>query len=269
LPAYGRTLLLVVTGTLLSLGFLVETVIAFAERTPLSFGFWSWMAAGETAAWRLKWIAIPVMFAVLWIGRRVYRSMLRTPERFAGLAMARRGLLASAIVALLFVTLIGVTVPARLRQRKDGIDAAQKAWGYTYHRALLQYQAKYRALPNEPKDLLRLPDPDGSIAAAVADIEPSWYRPTSSTIADNVQPKSRRPQSGAVLVKTSGTAVADDALLPDLSLTNYELRLPGPDNVQGNEDDLIMRDGVAMTVNEALEKGVVKPAAATAKSRKP
>jgi hypothetical protein len=262
LPAYGRTLLLVVTGTLVSLGFLVQTIIAFAERTPQSFGFWSWMAAGETAAWRIKWIAIPVMFVLLWIGRRVYRSMLRTPERFAGLAMARRGLLASAIVALLFVTMIGVTVPARLRQRQDGIRAGLLARGYTYHRAVLDYQAKYGVLPTEPKDLMRLPDPDGSIAAAIADIEPSWYQKKFSTIVENGGNKRTKP--GFVIKTSSITSV--DAPAPDLSATNYELRLPGEDKVINNDDDLIVRDGVILTVAQSLEK--IKPAATTARAVK-
>ena len=261
LPAYGRTLLLVVTGTLLSLGFLVETIIAFAERTPLQFGFWSWMAAGETAAWRIKWFAIPVMFVVLWIGRRVYRSMLRTPERFAGLALARRGLLASAIVALLFVTLIAVTVPARLRQRQDGIRAGMLARGYTYHRALLDYQAKYGVLPTEPKDLMRLPDPDGSIAAAIADIEPSWYTPTSHIVDAGPKP---RKQAGFVIKTNAITSV--DAPAPDLSATNYELRLPGEDKIINNDDDMIVRDGVILTVAESQEKP--KPAATTARAVK-
>ena len=261
LPAYGRTLLLVVTGTLVSLGFLVQTIIAFAERTPWSFGFWSWMAAGETAAWRIKWIAIPVMFVLLWIGRAVYRSMLRTPERFAGLVMARRGLLASAIVALLFVTMIGVTVPARLRQRQDGIRAGMLARGYTYHLAVLDYQAKYGVLPTEPKDLMRLPDPDGSIAAAIADIEPSWYQTTSYRV--EAGPK-HRTQAGFVIKTNSITSV--DAPAPDLSATNYDLRLPGEDKVFGNDDDLVVRDGVILTVAQSQENR--KPAATTARAVK-
>jgi hypothetical protein len=261
LPAYGRTLLLVVTGTLLSLGFLVETFIAFFESTPRSFGFWSWMAAGETAAWRIKWFAIPVMFVVLWIGRRVYRSMLRTPERFAGLALARRGLLASAIVALLFVTLIALTVPARLRQRQDGIRAGVNARLYTYHRAVLDYQAKYGVLPNEPKDLLRLPDPDGSIAAAIIDIEPTWYQKKFSTIVER-----GNPRKSVSVIKTS-LPTNIDAPAPDLSATNYELRLPGDDKIFNNDDDLIIKDGVILTVAESQENKV-KPAATTARAVK-
>jgi hypothetical protein len=201
------------------------------------------------------------MFVVLWIGRRVYRSMLRTPERFAGLALARRGLLASAIVALLFVTLIAVTVPARLRQRQEGIRAGLLARAYTYNRAVLEYQAKYGVLPTEPKDLLRLPDPDGSIASAIADIKPAWYQTTSFRVENS----RGRTKSVSVIKTSSITAI--DAPAPDLSATNYELRLPGEDKVFYNDDDLIVRDGVILTVAESQEK--IKPAATTARAVKP
>jgi len=187
---------------------------------------------------------------------------LRTPERFAGLALARRGLLASAIVALLFVTLIAVTVPERLRQRQEGIRAGMLARGYTYNRAVLDYQAKYGGLPNEPKDLLRLPDPDGSIAAAIADIEPSWYQTTSTRVEAGPKP---RKQAGFVIKTNNITSV--DTPAPDLSATNYELRLPGEDKIFNNEDDIIVKDGVILTVAESQEK--VKPAATTARAVKP
>ena len=266
LPAYGRPLLLVATGILMSLGFLAETIIALAERSPLSFGLWSWVAAGETAAWRLKWIAVPVMFVVLWSGRRIYQSMMLTPERFVGLAIARRGLLVSALVSLTFVTLIGVTVPARLRQRQMSIDAAQLARAHTFDRAVLEYQALYKTNPSEQNDLRSLPDPDGSIAAALENLDPSWYHP-SSTVAE-LPTKPRRVRSGAALITVSASTT--DEAPGALSFTSYELRLPGADKIYGTDDDLIVRDGVTMTVNEARERGTVKPAAATAiRSRKP
>lgn len=253
-------------GMVMFLVFMVETIVALAQRTPFSFGFWSWVSAGETAAWRLKWIAFPVLFVVLWIGRRIYQSMMQTPERFVGLKMARRGLLASAVMALLFVTLIGVTVPARLRHRQWGIESELLVRARTYVRATIEYEALYGKLPNEKKDLYRLPDPDGSIAAALADIDPTWYR-TTSTIASDIPRPSRRSRTGAALVKASATTSSDDSLPGDLSSTNYELRLPGEDKVYGNDDDLIVRDGVIMSVTEAKEKA--QPAGATARSRKP
>ena len=57
LPSYGRALILVVSGSLLVLIFLSQTIIAMIQRSTDSLGkiyqFWTWIAAGETAAWRL------------------------------------------------------------------------------------------------------------------------------------------------------------------------------------------------------------------------
>ena len=93
--------MLAVSGSLVVLVFVVQTLIAFFQRSPDSFGFWNWVAAGETAAWRLKWISIPVLIATFWFGRKLYRSILLQPERFCGVKYARNGLVASATVVLL------------------------------------------------------------------------------------------------------------------------------------------------------------------------
>jgi hypothetical protein len=193
--------------------------------------------------------------------------MMKTPERFVGLAMARRGLFASALVALTFVTLIAVTVPARLRQRQMAVDAGFKAQGYTIDRGVLQYQAKFKTFPTELKDLKKLPDEDGSIAAALEnldlDSDHPWFRP-SSTVAE-IPREPRRVHSGAALLKVSASTTTDDA--PGaVSFTSYELRLPGPDKIYGTDDDLIVRDGAIMSVADAKE--TTKPAAATARARK-
>ena len=84
LPSYGRSLLLAAGGSLVVLVFVVQTVAAFVQHYSGSFGFWNWVAAGETAAWRLKWLSIPVLFATFWLGRKLYRSILAQPARFCG-----------------------------------------------------------------------------------------------------------------------------------------------------------------------------------------
>ena len=115
LPSYGRSLILVVSGSLLVLVFLIQTILAMVQRASDSisrvFQLWSWIAAGETAAWRLKWISFPVMFVTLWFGVKIYRSIKLQPERFCGLKYARRGLMASAMVAILIATLIESQFP--------------------------------------------------------------------------------------------------------------------------------------------------------------
>jgi hypothetical protein len=256
LPSYARSLLLVATATLMVLVFLVQTIIAAAQRAPLSFGFRSWLAAAETASWRLKWVALPVTIIVLWASRKVYRSMLQSPARFCGLRCARTGLVASALVPLMMAILIGVTVPERLRQRQRGIEAGSYAEGYTFARAQFEYQIKYRTFPTDPKnDLKRLPDPDGSIAAFLKSHDFADYKTKGADVAA-LPKRKQRTLSGAVIRNASVINETDDTLAEGLSFTNYEYRLPGPDKLMGTDDDLIVRDGVITKASETARRTV-------------
>jgi len=242
LPYYGRSLLLAVIGTLMVLVFLTQTIMALMQKAPVSLGLWSFVAAGETAAWRLKWIAIPITLLVLWAGRRIYSSMLTAPGKFCGLGYARTGLWAAAMVPVLIALLIGVTVPERLRQRQRGIEAGFHAQGYAIDRALLEYRLQFGTLPTDLKDLSRLADKDGSIASALASVDITGYKVT----ADVAALPTKKPQQlrGAVIMNASINNATDDSPQEGLSFTNYELPMAGEDKIMGTEDDFLVRDGV-------------------------
>lgn len=268
LPSYGRSLVLSVMGSLLVLVFATQTFVALTQFSArgaksnlaflsmIPFDPLSWLAAGETAAWHLKWVAIPVAIFVLWFGRKLYRSVAASPDRFCGLRYARRGLFASAAVPLLILVLIGITVPERLRHRQWGIEAGHYAVGYTFDRAFFQYRQQFGKIPNDLSDLRQVPDPDGSIAAALNSLDPLTYSTVYKPWADVAALPKQKPRTlrGAVIRNASLNTAADDSLSDSLgeglSFTNYELRLPGPDNVSGTEDDLIVRDGVITKASE-------------------
>jgi len=261
LPSYGRALALAVTGSLVALIFVVQIVIAFVQKWSGSFGFWSWIAAGETAAWRLKWIAIPSLFVILWFGRKLHRSILSQPEKFCGLKYARRGLVSSATVAMLIALLIGITVPARLEHRRWAQEAAMRAQGYAIERALYEYQITYKTYPASLKDLQqRISDPDGTLAAALADIDPLTYHPTSA-VAANEPVKSRR---GVDIRKASFSSATDDTPSGGFSFTNYSLRLPGDDKILGTDDDWIVWDGMVTKASDIAKGGVGSSVSASA-----
>ena len=256
LPSYGRALVLAVSGSLVVLIFVTQTLVAFFQRSADGYGFWSWVAAGETAAWRLKWVSIPLLFAILWLGRKLYRSILLQPIRFCGLKYARRGLLASSVVTLLIALLIGITVPARMEQRRLSKEAAIRAQGYAIELALTQYRIKYKTYPDDLKTLLdRIPDPDGTLAAAVLSLHPLAYKP-SVDVATNATEKRARPQRGSVIRNAGFSTDTDDTPSGGLSFTNYALVLPGEDKITGNEDDWIIRDGMIMKQSEIANGGV-------------
>lgn len=246
----------------MSLMFLGQTFVALTERSSrgakstlafmsmVPFDFWSWMAAAETAAWRLKWIMLPVTVLIAFAGRKLYRSIVAAPDSFCGARYARAGLLASATVPLLMLVLIGVTVPERLRQRQDGIQAGFNAQGYRIDRALTEYREEFGTLPSELKDLSRLSDSDGTLAAALQNLDTSVYK-ASAEVAASQKP---RPLRGAV-IRNAALTVTDDIPNEALTFTNYVLPLPGADKVLGTDDDLIVRDGVITRASDAPRRG--------------
>jgi type II secretory pathway pseudopilin PulG len=221
--------------------FLVATIVALFERAPVSFGFWSIMGAAETAAWRLKWIAIPATIIALWTGALICRSIRRNPKRFMWSRVAHSGLWAVILVAVMIATLIGITVPERLQQRALREEAAIYAQGYTIQRALLDYRARYGTLPATLDELRRLPDADNSIATALVGVEGTAYSPGADLAA--LPNKKSRALRGSAL-RNASLRSTDDSTEGGLSFTKYEMRLPGPDNKLGTEDDWTMRDGV-------------------------
>ena len=255
LPSYGRSLVLAISGSLVVLVFLVQTIIAFVQGYSGSFGFWTWVAAGETAAWRLKWVSIPVLFATIWLGRKLYRSILLQPAKFCGVRQARRGLVACATVLMLIALLIGVTVPARLRHRQLAKEAASLARGFAIDRALTEYRIKYKTLPADLADLQELPDPDGTLAEALEGLDPTAYRPRSADVAVVTTEKSRGLR-GAVIRNASLSSDIDDTPPGGVSFTNYVLRLPGEDKIMGTHDDWIARDGMVMKLSEVAKGSV-------------
>jgi hypothetical protein len=259
LPFFGRSLLLTVIGSLMVIAFVTQTIIALVQKAPASISFWSVVAAAETAAWRLKWVAIPVTILALWGGRKIYRSMLDEPGRFCGLRYARSGLLASVIVPALIAVLIGVTVPDRLRQRQDRLDAEANAPGLTMGRAFYEYQLQFGTLPAVAKDLTRLPDKDGSIAAALQKIDVNGYKATADLAA--LPTKKPRPLRGAVIMNASLNGSTDDLSSEAISFTNYELPLAGADKLFGTEDDMILIDGVISKASEVVRRNAAAKAA--------
>lgn len=255
LPSYGRALFVGVTGATMLLVLLGFTISALLQNGPVSTSFWSLTAAAETAAWRLKWFALPVSIIALWAGTRMNRSIKAAPLRFAGKRMSHAGLLTAAIVTLAFATLIGVTLPERWRQHRDSVESGIQSRAYTFQRAQLEYQQRYGTFPGDLNDLKsRLPDPDGSIAAALAEIDAAGYTPTTE-VAVKAKPGAIRST-----VFRNVSQVTDESVAQPVSFTNYKLRLAGEDKILGNEDDWIMRDGVIIKVSEDVESSATTSA---------
>ena len=224
--------------------FIAMLVAVLIELKPGNLGFGIFLTAGEVAAWRAKWAALPISVGSLWMGARIIRSIKLNPARFIGLRAARLGLIAVAMVTALIATLIGITVPERLRQRQYSIEAAIYARGYTLHRAILEYRELHGTFPTDSEKYIEalhsLPDPDGSIADALRFVDPNGYQASAQLAAASTKVKPL-VQRGVALRNVSATNNPEPA---GVSFTTYTLRLPSEHRLFGSDDDYVLENGV-------------------------
>ena len=259
LPSYGRAVIVSAGGVAMFGVFLASVIGALIEFKGFPPSFGSIINAGEVAAWRLKWVTLPVAMIVLWGGARIIRSIKANPAGFIGLRAARVGFAASALVTVMIATLIGITIPVRLERRQWAIDAATYARGYTLARAQLEYRDLNGTLPSQDelvKELSTLPDPDGSIAEALRNLDVSGYEARSTVIAAaSTKSKSLVPRGSAI--RYAATA-ADPATDRGVSFTSYKWRLPGEDKILNTDDDVILQDGLITKVSEPSSSSSTK-----------
>lgn len=250
LASYGRAAIALAGGVVMSAGLLVATVAALVENNGVWLGLSNIFTAGEVAAWRLKWVALPVAIAILWSGARLTRSIKNDPGRFIGLRAARAGFVAAIVATAMIASLIGITVPERLRRREWSIEAGNYARGYTLARALLEYRDLNGTVPTQDvlvKELSTLPDPDGSIAEALRNLDASGYQVSTVLAAASTKAGSLVPRGSAIRYAATSANPATDR---GVSFTSYEWRLPGADKIPNNDDDVVLRDGLILKVSE-------------------
>jgi len=233
----------------MAVGVLIAIVAALVENKGAWLRLSNILTAGEVAAWRLKWLAFPVAISVLWSVARLIRSIKNDQVRFTGLRAARVGFVAAIVATAMIASLIGITVPERLRRREWSNEAAVNARAYTIARAQLEYKDLKGTLPSSEdliKELSTLPDPDGAIAEALRDLDVSGYEPGTVLAAASTKSKSLVPRGSAI----RKAATADPASDRGLSFTSYKLRLPGEDKILNTDDDVILQDGLIMRVSD-------------------
>jgi hypothetical protein len=266
LPSYGPAFAVCVAGLLLLAALVTAMVGALLDAEEFSLAPKALVRAAETAAWRLKWSALPAGFALSALGAWLSARMRRDATRFVGHRHARAGLALTFAVALLLAALIGVTVPERLRMRELARRAAENAVLYETDLALARYRKRFGTYPASLSDLRRLEDPDGSMARLLAVVAPGEYKPETdlaSLSAGRVKARGRRRMS-ALEGRVAG---ADDIPDAGITLTNYELALPGRDQILGTDDDLHIRDGLILDATRPDAKiGAATPTPARARA---
>jgi len=259
LPAYGHALAVCAAGLVLLAATLGATVGSLFQFEELALDAKTLLRAAETAAWRLKWTALPGGVVLMVLCEWLYARMRRAPARFVGHTHARAGLATVATVTVVLAVLIGVTVPERLRMRELGRRSAENALLYETDLALARYRKRFGTYPAALTDLRRLEDPDGSVARLLAVIAPGEYKPETdlASLSAGRASKSRRGRRVSALPARAAADTTDAGI----ALTNYGLTLPGRDRLLGTADDLHIRDG--RIHEEAPGATFVKAVAAT------
>ena len=251
LPSFGRASFAFASGVAMLGAFIVLLIAVLIENKSTWPRFWTIITAGEIAAWRVKWAALPIVVAVLLVSAKIARSVKQNPSRYIGLRAARIGFASAALVMLLIGTLIGITVPVRLERRQWGIEAAIYARGYTLHRALLEYRELHGTYPTDPdkyaEALRTLPDPDGSIAEALRYADPNGYQATTQLAAASTKTKPIVAR-GIALRNITPTTTTEPT---GVSFTSYQLSLPSEHRLFASDDDFVLRDGVVMKASDA------------------
>lgn len=260
LPAYGHAFAVSAAGLLLTLALAAAFVAALVERESLSFTPSALLRAAETAAWRLRWSALPIAFTLTFICARLYARMRRDTTRHTGRGYARAGLALTVVVAIALSALVGVTIPERLRMRELARRAAGNAQLYAADLALARYRRRFGTYPATLEDLRRLEDTDGSIAQLLAVAGAGEYKPqTDIASLSTSRAKARGRRRGSALQR--GRASADDLPGAGIVLTDYALALPGRDKILGTEDDIHIRDGVIVATPRPAASPTRTPAA--------
>jgi hypothetical protein len=262
LPSYGHALAVCAAGFVLLSAFVGAAVAAVLRRETLSLDASSLLRAAETAAWELKWTALPASLLLSLACRKLYARMRREPARFVGHGHALAGLSLTVAVAVALTTFVAVTVPERLRVRGLARRAADNALLYETDIALGRYRRQFGTYPATISDLRRLEDPDGSVARLLAVLAAGEYRPeTDIASLTTGRAAARSKRRGAAL--RSRASNADDLPGESIVLTNYELALPGGDRLLGTDDDLHIRDGLILEAPRPTAKTASTPQGAT------
>jgi len=243
LPGYGRALASLGAGLALAVAALAAFFGALLRRETFSLAPSALLRAGETAAWELKWTALPLALVCACACARACRRIRLEPARFTGLRLARAGAATTIAVGLLLAALVGVTIPERLRRREIARRAAENALLYASDQALARYRARFGSYPAHASDLKRIDDPTCELAAVVALLEAGEYKPETDLASLSTGRGKARGRRTTALVRARGAKNADDSMDAGLVLTNYELVLPGRDRLLGTADDLRLRDG--------------------------
>ena len=164
-----------------------------------------------------KWMAVAAL-VVLWSSWRAMKLARREPEWYGGYKTAAATLSVTLVASLALATYGVAHIPKALENYRIKQHAATQASMHHIASQLEEYKLKKGAYPNEQlfKELVA-----GSVTTDYWD--------------------------GSIKYQSRPDPIAETSISLISIGTSYELRSAGPDGIAGNDDDIIMRDGIFFT----------------------
>ncbi|MCS6803714.1 MAG: hypothetical protein RMM98_00885 [Acidobacteriota bacterium] len=173
---------------------------------------------------------LPVMLLAAYLAWKGLRLATTRPNEFGGRRLARAGLGLSLAACLINASIFAARIPDLLENRRIKQRMYTEAMMYKLTNAITLYRQQYGSYPTSLIDLQEM-DPEIRIVLDYWE-NPLDYQPLSAVVASSAVP---------------------------LPFDHYLLRSRGPDGIAGTADDIIMRDGVIVSVSE-LPTEAIPPA---------
>ena len=174
-----------------------------------------------------KWLAFAGLL-VIWAARRARRLARQQPEGFGGYRTATATLIATLVAGAVASGYTVAYIPKFLEDRQQKQAAHTRAEFYRVAGMLEAYKRKYGSYPSTPQDY----------GKAIDEQMPIDFWENGITYQGYTE----------ALVQSPGMST--------ISIANFELRSAGADEIEGTDDDIIMRDGIFFTNAEIKRQPV-------------
>jgi hypothetical protein len=178
-----------------------------------------------------KWFAFAGVL-VIWSAWRAFRLARRNPEWYGGYKTAA-ATLTVAITAGAVLAAYGVAhIPRALDNFHTRRIAATQAAMYHYYGTLEEYKSRFGSYPKNSPDFRKL--------TGVSVPSDDWDR--------------------SIKYQSYTDAIADRSIaINGVPFSNFELRSAGADGILGNDDDVVMRDGLFFNNSEVKKLPTTQP----------
>jgi hypothetical protein len=175
-----------------------------------------------------KWLAVAAVL-VIWSARRAMKLARQQPEGYGGYRTATATLIATIAVSAVASAYTIAYIPKFLDEREEKRKAHTRAEMYRAASRLEAYKRKYGSYPSTPQDYGKAIDQQLPIDY--------W-------------------ENGIKYQSYTEALVNQSPGMTSISIANFELRSAGADEIEGTDDDIIMRDGIFFTTAELKKQPV-------------